>query len=150
MEIRGKDSIWKLRILFTCSMNAQNLLLFSNIHWSNGKLGWMWYYPLAAWMLRIYFFFPTFTDQMENWGECGITHLRAEFSKFTPFLKKNGKSPLEIGFSNLGSIPPEGRILRIYLSFLEFTKKICFYKICKFRHFFFFIFNKENRKKQFL
>ena len=99
-------------------------------------------------MLRIYFFFPTFTDQMENWGECGITHLRAEFSKFTPFLKKNGKSPLEIGFSNLGSIPPEGRILRIYLSFLEFTKKICFYKICKFRHFFsYFTKTSEPHKK---
>ena len=54
MEIRGKDSIWKLRILFTCSMNAQNLLLFSNIHWSNGKLGWMWYYPLAGRILKIH------------------------------------------------------------------------------------------------
>ena len=107
MEIRGKDSIWKLRILFTCSMNAQNLLLFSNIHWSNGKLGWMWYYPLACRILKIH-----------------------------PVFEKNGKSPLKIGFSNLGSIPPEGRILRIYLSFLEFTKKICFFKICKFRHFF--------------
>ena len=32
MEIRGRDSIWKLRVLFICSMNAQNLPLFSNIH----------------------------------------------------------------------------------------------------------------------
>ena len=82
-----------------------------------------------------------------NWGECGLWELRVlancgpnsqnlpSFSRI--HWKKNGKSLLKIGFGNLGSIPPEGRIsLRIYLSFLEFTKKICFYKICKFRHFF--------------
>ena len=39
MEIRGKDSIWELRVLFTCNMNAQNLPRFSRIHWSNGKSG---------------------------------------------------------------------------------------------------------------
>ena len=32
MEIRGKDSIWELRVLFTCNMNAQNLPRFSRIH----------------------------------------------------------------------------------------------------------------------
>ena len=32
MEIRGKDSIWELRVFVTCSMNAKNLPLFSNIH----------------------------------------------------------------------------------------------------------------------
>ena len=32
MEIRGKDSMWELRLFFTCSMNAKNLPLFSNIH----------------------------------------------------------------------------------------------------------------------
>ena len=45
MGNRGKDSIWELRVLSTCSMNAQNLPLF---------------------------FFLKFTDQMENWGEDGI------------------------------------------------------------------------------
>ena len=75
-----------------------------------GNLG---YQPIAGRILKIY---PVFLEFIE---------------------KKNGKSLLKIGFGNLGSIPPEGRIsLRIYLSFLEFTKKICFYKICKFRHFF--------------
>ena len=28
MEIRGKDSVWELRIFVTCSMNAKNLPLF--------------------------------------------------------------------------------------------------------------------------
>ena len=32
MEIRGKDSIWELRVLFTYNMNAQNLPCFSRIH----------------------------------------------------------------------------------------------------------------------
>ena len=32
MEIRGKDSVWELRVFVTCSMNAKNLPLFSNIH----------------------------------------------------------------------------------------------------------------------
>ena len=48
MGNRGKDSIWELRVLSTCSMNAQNL-------------------P---------FFFLKFTDQMENRGEDGIWELR--------------------------------------------------------------------------
>ena len=48
MGNRGKDSIWELRVLSTCSMNAQNLSLF---------------------------FFLKFTDQMENWGEDGIWEL---------------------------------------------------------------------------
>ena len=47
MGNRGKDSIWELRVLSTCSMNAQNLPLF----------------------------FLKFTDQMENWGEDGIWEL---------------------------------------------------------------------------
>ena len=47
MGNRGKDSIWELRVLSTCSMNAQNLSLF----------------------------FLKFTDQMENWGEDGIWEL---------------------------------------------------------------------------
>ena len=47
MGNRGKDSIWELRVLSTCSMNAQNLPLF---------------------LLK-------FTDQMENWGEEGIWEL---------------------------------------------------------------------------
>ena len=112
-------------------------------------------------MLRIYLFFPTFTDQMENWGECGLWEFRVlatygpnsqnspSFSRIHLKKKKIGKSPLKIGFGNLGAIPPEGRIsLRIYLSFLEFTKKICFYKICKFRHFFsYFTKTSEPHKK---
>ena len=101
----------------------------------------------------------------------GIIHLQHECSESTSFFqhslikwkilkihpvflefikkKKIGKSPLKIGFGNPGSIPPEGRIsLRIYLSFLEFTKKICFYKICKFRHFFsYFTKTSEPHKK---
>ena len=28
MEIRGKDSVWELRIFVTCSTNAKNLPLF--------------------------------------------------------------------------------------------------------------------------
>ena len=47
MGNRGKDSIWELRVLSTCSMNAQNLPLF----------------------------FLKFTDQMENWGEDGLWEL---------------------------------------------------------------------------
>ena len=39
MENRSKNSIWELRVLFTCSMNAQNLPRFSRIHLSNGKSG---------------------------------------------------------------------------------------------------------------
>ena len=47
MGNRGKDSIWELRVLSTCSMNAQNLPLF----------------------------FLKFTDQMKNWGEDAIWEL---------------------------------------------------------------------------
>ena len=32
MEIRGEDRIWELLVLFTRSMNAQNLPCFSRIH----------------------------------------------------------------------------------------------------------------------
>ena len=28
MEIRGKDSVWELRVFVTCSMNAKNLPLY--------------------------------------------------------------------------------------------------------------------------
>ena len=31
MEIRGKDSIWEPRVLFTCNMKAQNSPRFSRI-----------------------------------------------------------------------------------------------------------------------
>ena len=91
------------------------------------------------------------------YGNLGYQPLAGRILKIHPvfleFIKKKkkkiGKSPLKIGFGNLGSIPPEGRIsLRIYLSFLEFTKKICFYKICKFRHFFsYFTKTSEPHKK---
>ena len=57
--------------------------VFCQMHWKKkwkfgvkiayGNFG---YYSLTAWMLRIYLFFPTFTDQMENWGECGLWELR--------------------------------------------------------------------------
>ena len=47
MGNRGKDSIWELRVLSTCSMNTQNLPLF----------------------------FLKFTDQMENWCEDSIWEL---------------------------------------------------------------------------
>ena len=46
IENRGKDSIWELRVLFTCSMNVQNLPRFSR-----------------------------FTYQMENRGKDGIWEL---------------------------------------------------------------------------
>ena len=32
MENRGKDSVWEVWVLSTCSMNAQNLPRFSKIH----------------------------------------------------------------------------------------------------------------------
>ena len=57
--------------------------VFCQMHWKKkwkfgvkiayGNFG---YYSFAAWMLRIYLFFPTFTDQMENWGECGLWEFR--------------------------------------------------------------------------
>ena len=77
------------------------------------------------------------------YGNLGYYPLTGRILKIHPvsleFIgKKKGKSPLKIGFGNLGSIPPERRILRICLAFLEFTEKICFYKICDFRHFFSF------------
>ena len=105
---RGKDSVWVLRLLSTCSKNAQNLPRFSKIHLSNGKSGWIW-----------------------HMGTEGISHLGDEFLKFIPFfwnsLKKKWKIGLKIGFGTLGSIPLEGRILRIYPAFLEFTKNINFF-----------------------
>ena len=61
----------------------------------------------------------------------GISYLRAEFSKFTPFflefIEKKCKIGLKIGFGNLGSISLEGQILRIYSAFLEFTKNINYF-----------------------
>ena len=47
MENRGKDSVWEVWALSTCSMNAQNLPRFLK-----------------------------FTDQMENRGKAGIWELR--------------------------------------------------------------------------
>ena len=41
--------------------------------------------------------------------------------------KKARKVGLKIGFGNQESIPLEGRILRIYPAFLEFTEKISFF-----------------------
>ena len=64
-------------------------------------------------------------------GTEGISHLRAEFLKFIfiVFLefieKKKWKIGLKIGPQ--GSIPLEGRILRIYPAFLELTKNINFF-----------------------
>ena len=83
------------------------------------------------------------------YGNLGYKPLTGRIVKIHPvsleFIeKKKGKSPLKIGFGNLGSIPPEGRILRICLAFLEFTEKICFYKICNFRHFFHFLLRQET------
>ena len=66
-------------------------------------------------------------------GTEGISHLRAEFLKFIfiVFLefieKKKLKIGLKIGFGTQGSIPLEGRILRIYPAFLELTKNINFF-----------------------
>ena len=89
------------------------------------------------------------------YGNLGYQPLEGRILKINPvFLefiekKKIGKSLLKIGFGNLGSIPPGGRIsLRIYLSFLEFTKKICFYKICNFRHFFSYFTNTSEPHKK--
>ena len=69
---RGKDSVWVLRLLSTCSMNAQNLPRFSKIHRSNGKSGWIW-----------------------HMGTEGISHLRDEFLKFIPFFWNSLKKKME-------------------------------------------------------
>ena len=34
MENRGKDGIWELRVLSTCSVNSQNLPHFARIYWN--------------------------------------------------------------------------------------------------------------------
>ena len=40
MENRGKDGIWELRVLFSCSVNSQNVPRFSRIYGKkNGKSG---------------------------------------------------------------------------------------------------------------
>ena len=40
MENRGKDGIWELRVLSTCSMDSQSLLCFSLINsLKKGKIG---------------------------------------------------------------------------------------------------------------
>ena len=55
---------------------------FSRICWKKWKIGVkiaygkFGYYPLVAWMLRIYLAFLKFTDQMENRGKAGIWELR--------------------------------------------------------------------------
>ena len=91
IENRVEDWIWQPRIYSIWRMNSQILprysiefsekkweigvkiaygnfgyypqftSFFSKIHWSNGKLGWRW-----------------------HMGTCGISYLRAKFSKFTP------------------------------------------------------------------
>ena len=76
---------------------------------------------------------------MENRGEDGKWELRVLATcapnslKLIPFfwnsLKKKGKIGSKIGSGTLGSIPLEGRILRIYPALLEFTKNINFFKI---------------------
>ena len=110
------------------------------------------YYPLVAWMLRIYpFFFLKFTNQMENWDEDGIWELtvlatcgpnsqnlphnsRIHWKK----KEKKCKIGLNIGFGNLGFIPLERRILRIHLAFLESLRRETFFIICNFSFFFIF------------
>ena len=62
MGNQGKDSIWQLEVLSTCSMNAQNLPLF----------------------------FLKFTDQTENWGEDGIWELTV-LATFFSFLNKTSE-----------------------------------------------------------
>ena len=124
MGNRGKDSIWELRVLSTCSMNAQNLPLF---------------------------FFLKFTNQMENWCEDSIWELTvlATWGPNSQNLprnsrihwkkkKKKWKIGLKIGFGNLGCIPLEGRILRIYPAFLESIRKETFFSNLQFFLFFHF------------
>ena len=83
MKNRAEEWIWQLGIWSIWRMNSQILPRFlSNAlkkKWKFGveiAYGNFGYYSFAAWMLRIYLFFPTFTDQMENWGECGLWELR--------------------------------------------------------------------------
>ena len=117
-----------IRLKHECS-ESTSFFQHSLIKWKIGvnvAYGNLGYQPLEGRILKIH---PVFLEFIEK--------------------KKIGKSLSKIGFGNLGSIPPGGRIsLRIYLSFLEFTKKICFYKICKFRHFFsYFTKTSEPHKK---
>ena len=117
-----------IRLQHECS-ESTSFFQHSLIKWKIGvnvAYGNLGYQPLEGRILKIH---PVFLEFIEK--------------------KKIGKSLSKIGFGNLGSIPPGGRIsLRIYLSFLEFTKKICFYKICKFRHFFsYFTKTSEPHKK---
>ena len=53
MEIRDKDSIWELRVLFTCNMNVQNLPRFLEFtdekeNQAEDGIGNLVYYPLVA------------------------------------------------------------------------------------------------------
>ena len=116
---------------------------FSRICWKKWKIGVkiaygkFGYYPLVAWMLRIYLVFLKFTDQMENRGKAGIWELRVlaacgpnsqNSSRFSSIQwKKIWKIGSKIKFGTLGSVPLEGRILEIYPAFLEFTKNINFF-----------------------
>ena len=145
MENRVEDWIWQLRIYSIWRMNSQ-ISLRDSIEFSEKKKGIgvkiaygnFGYHPLVAWMLRIYFLFFSKIHWSNGKLGCrwhvrtyGISYLRAEFSKFTPFflefIGKKYKIGLKIGFGNLGSISLEGQILRIYSAFLEFTKNINFF-----------------------
>ena len=71
--------------------------------------------------------------------------------RFSIIHWKKCKIGLKIGFGNLGSIPLEGRILRIYPAFLEFTEKIkLFLKFAIFPFFSFLSKTNEPHKETFL
>ena len=115
IENRVEDWIWQPRIYSIWRMNSQILprysIEFSEKKWEIGvkiAYGNFGYYPLVAWMLRIYlFFFLKFTDQMENRGEDGIWELRvlATFGpnsqnspRFSGIHWKKWKIGLKIGY----------------------------------------------------
>ena len=73
LEIRDKDSMWALRVLFTCNMKAQNLPRFSRIR------------SLIKWKIGV----------KMAYGNLACQPLADEFAELIPFLLNSLKKEME-------------------------------------------------------